>query len=78
VAEAGQLVGLEAGPARGVVEDAVIIEACECDGLPPHDHPVRYEHVDGRLEARYVPDEYHFWVDWRAVAHALMTERDGG
>jgi hypothetical protein len=52
----------------------VIIVACQCGGLPAHDHPLRREVVDSRLTMVPVMDEYHFWVDWRAVARALMTE----
>lgn len=53
----------------------MIIEACECGGFPPHDHPVKYEEIEGCWMGVRQPDEFHFWVDWREVARQLMIER---
>lgn len=56
--------------------------ACQCGGLPPHDHWIRTEKpfVD---EDRYLTHGYfdmddigRVWVDWKAVARALTTETE--
>lgn len=54
----------------------MVEEACLCHGLPAHDHPVEWVTIDGMMVARRRWDDYHFWVDWRAIAKALMTEDD--
>lgn len=59
----------------------MIEEACTCDGLPAHDHGTIVGWTsecgpDGvvRTVVRRDPDHIHLWVDWKAVARALMTE----
>lgn len=64
--------------------------ACQCGGLPAHDHRIPNRPFEQMTEAErdqyrngdkfYEP--YHFdmidvgrvWVDWKKVAKALMTE----
>lgn len=48
--------------------------ACQCDGLPPHDHFMGSEVVDDVYQAVYDwEDVGRVWVDWRAVAKALTV-----
>lgn len=49
--------------------------ACECDGLPPHDHFMGHRLDDRGVYRPFYDHEDcgHVWVDWKAVAHALAT-----
>lgn len=64
--------------------------ACQCDGLPPHDHRIPNKKPTEMTEAElaeyrtggkvYEPFHYdpidigRLWVDWKAVARDLMTD----
>lgn len=49
--------------------------ACQCEGIPPHDHFMGCAVQDGVYRARYDYDDIgRVWVDWRAVARALMAK----
>ncbi len=51
--------------------------ACCCDGIPAHDHYLGFHQIDGVWRALYDPDDIgHLWVDWKAVARALILERE--
>ena len=48
---------------------------CTCDGLPAHDHFIGCRVIDGVYQAYYDLDDVgHVWVDWKAVARALMED----
>lgn len=66
--------------------------ACQCDGLPPHDHLIPNKRPAEMTEAEMAPfragkvyEPYHhdpvdvgrLWVDWKAVARAQMVDLDG-
>lgn len=51
--------------------------ACTCGGLPSHDHLMggHVQHADGSFGPRWDYDDIgHVWVDWKAVARALMKD----
>ncbi len=58
----------------------VVEVACECDGLPPHSHTGRWIVKVGFRKAEWEPDPYDIrvWIDWRIVAHDLMTDASAG
>lgn len=46
---------------------------CNCDGLPTHDHFMGHELKDGVWGPRWdLNDIGRVWVDWKAVARALL------
>jgi len=69
----------------------VVLEACSCGGLPAHSHlptetfihngreitaPMGTAAMNGCEVIRTDPDAIRIWVDWKSVAHALMTADD--
>lgn len=49
----------------------MVLESCNCGGLPAHDHYVPGASFGMTWDANEIG---RVWVDWRAVARALMAE----
>lgn len=58
----------------------VVEMACQCDDLPSHSHIASWVPVEAKpgqppgMRAQYFDTgEVRIWVDWKAVARALLT-----
>jgi hypothetical protein len=49
---------------------------CTCENLPAHDHHMGNAVINGVYQAVYDRNDVgRIWVDWKAVAKALMIEQ---
>jgi hypothetical protein len=50
------------------------VYGCTCSNTPTHDHIGAFKVIDGVGQCEYTDEIQKIWVDWKAVARALIME----